>query len=217
APFGQAAPDLWLVGARAGAFAAVGMTGRLAMRLTPQIGTHFFPAAAPPRRSLTAVGPGLLAAAIAMVGLTFTGGFISDNALGYSEGVAAAAILIAIERHLDDKPRQAFAIAFLAALDRPEIWLFWGPYGLWLWWKDPEARRLVISLFVLIPVLWFLPEYWGSGHFLRGVSRAQPPRSNSLAFAKSPFFSELIDAVWPTILLRIKLAAAALVGVVAAL
>ncbi|MGI9184243.1 MAG: hypothetical protein ACR2GZ_04640 [Solirubrobacteraceae bacterium] len=215
APFGQAEPDLWLVVARAGAFASVVMVGRLAMRLTRQIGTHFFTAAAPAERGLAAVGPGLLAAAIAMVGLTFTGGFVSDNALGYSEGLAAAAILIAIERHLDGRPRQAFAIAFLAALDRPEIWFFWGPYGLYLWWKDPGARRLIIGLFVLIPVLWFGPEYWGSGHFLRGATRAQHPRSNSPAFAKCPFCTELVDHAWPTVLLRIKGAAVVLGGVVA--
>ena len=149
-----------------------------------------------------------------MVGLTFTGGFISDNALGYSEGLAAAAILIAIERHLDGHRRQAFAIGFVAALDRPEIWLFWGPYGLYLWWKDPGARRLVLGLFVLIPVLWFLPEYWGSGHFLRGATRAQHPRSNSPAFAKCPFCTELVDHAWPTVLLRIKLAGVVLAGVV---
>ena len=214
--FGKAEPDLWLVVARAGAFAAVAMVFRLSFRLTRQIGSYSTRAPANADR-LTALGPALLAGLIAALGLALSGGYISDNALGYSEGLATALMLIAMERHLDGRPRQAFAVGFLVALDRPEIWLFWGPYGLWLFWRDPEARRLVISLFVLIPVLWFLPEYWGSGHFLRGVSRAQHPRSNSLAFAKSPFFSELIDAAWPTILLRIKLAAAALVGVVAAL
>ena len=120
-----------------------------------------------------------------------------------------AIVLIAVERHLDGHHRQAFAIGFFAALDRPEIWLFWGPYGLWLWWKDPGARKLVIGLFVLIPVLWFLPEYWGSGHFFRGVSRAQHPRSNSPAFAKCPFCTELGDHAWPTVLLRIKVVAIA--------
>jgi hypothetical protein len=65
----------------------------------------------------------------------------------------------------------------------------------------------VAGLFVLIPVLWFLPEYWGSGHFFRGVSRAQHPRSNSPAFAKCPFCTELSAHAWPTVLLRIKVAA----------
>ena len=38
APFGQAEPDMWLVIARAGAFAAVVMTARLSFRLTRLIG-----------------------------------------------------------------------------------------------------------------------------------------------------------------------------------
>lgn len=214
--FGKAEPDLWLVVARAGAFAAVVMVFRLSFRLTRQIGAYFASGAQSAGR-LPAIAPALLAGAIAAVALALSGGYISDNALGYSEGLATALMLVAIERHLDGHRHQAFAVGFFVALDRPEIWLFWGPYGLWLFWRDPEARRLVAALFVLLPILWFLPEYWGSGHFLRGVSRAQHPRSNSLAFAKSPFFSELEDAAWPTILLRIKAAAAVLVTVVAVL
>ena len=213
APFGQAEPDMWLVVARAGAFAAVVMVFRLSFRLTRMIGAYFTRAEGELDRT-TLVGPAVLAGVIAALGLALSGGFISDNALGYSEGLATAIILIALERALDGHPRQAFALGFLAALDRPEIWLFWGPYGLWLFWKDPGARRMIIVLFVLIPILWFLPEYWGSGHFLRGVSRAQKPRSNSLAFAHCPFCSELVDAAWPTILLRIKIAAAILIGAV---
>jgi hypothetical protein len=212
--FGKAQPDLWLVIARAGAFAAVVMVFRLSYRLTRQIGSYFTrPAGAPD--GLVAILPGVLAGAIAALGLALSGGYVSSNALGYSEGLATAVVLIAAERHLSGKPRQAFAVGFLAALDRPEIWLFWGPYGLWLFWRDEGARRLVIGLFVLIPILWFLPEYWGSGHFLRGVNRAQHVRSNSLALAKCPFCSELKDAAWPTILLRIKIAAMALALVVA--
>jgi hypothetical protein len=212
--FGNAEPNLWLVVARAGAVAAVVMVFRLSFRLTRQIGSYFTTARADPGQ-FTRIAPALFAGLIAAAGLALTGGYVSDNALGYSEGLATALMLIALERHLDRSPRQAFAVGFFVALDRPEIWLFWGPYGLWLFWKDPGARKLVVALFALIPVFWFLPEYWGSGHFLRGVNRAQHPRSNSLAFAKSPFFSELEDAAWPTILLRIKIAAALLVGVVA--
>jgi hypothetical protein len=211
--FGNAEPNLWLVIARAGAFAAVVMVFRLSARLTREVGSYFTSELDNPGR-LLAIAPALLAGVIAAVALAMSGGYISDNALGYSEGLATALMLVAVERHLDGRPKQAFAVGFFVALDRPEIWLFWGPYGLWLFWKHADARRLVIALFVLIPICWFLPEYWGSGHFLRGVNRAQHPRSNSLAFAKSPFFSELEDAAWPTILLRLKLAAAVLVAVV---
>jgi hypothetical protein len=210
APFGKATPDLWLTVSRAGAVMAVAMVFRVSVRLIRLLAAGIGAEAA-------ALGPAMLAGGIAALGLAFSGGFISDNALGYSEGLMTALVLIAVDRHLDGERRQAFAIGFFAALDRPEIWLFWGPYGLWLWWRDPGARKLVAALFVLIPVLWFLPEYWGSGHFFRGVNRAQHPRSNSPAFASCPFCSEIIKHAWPTVLLRIKVVAALAVAGAAAL
>jgi hypothetical protein len=206
APFGSAAPDLWLVVARAGAVMAAVMVFRVSARMTLWLGEEL--AGTPLQRWL----PAIFAGAIGAVALVFSAAFIKDNALGYSEGLMTALVLIAIERHLDGHHRQAFAVGFFAALDRPEIWLFWGPYGLWLFWKDPGARKLVAVLFVLIPVLWFLPEYWGSGHFLRGVNRAQNPRSNSPAFASCPFCTEWRNA-WVTVLSRIKIAAG--IGVIA--
>jgi hypothetical protein len=209
--FGKAAPDLWLIVARAGAVMAVVMVFKVAATLTRLLVTRSEGAQAPAGASLTRRGaawaPGVLSGLVAAVTLALSGGFLADNALGYSEGLLTAAVLISVERHLDGRPRQAFAVGFLAALDRPEIWLFWGPYGLWLFWRDPGARKLVFGLFALIPVLWFAPEYWGSGHFLRGVSRAHTPRSNSAAFANCPFCSELVDHAWPTVLLRVKIAA----------
>jgi hypothetical protein len=162
---------------------------------------------------VTAIGPAVLAGLIGAVALTLSasGGFVSSNALGYSEGFAAALLLISIDRHIEGRPRQAFVVGFLVALDRPEIWLFWGPYGLWLFWRDPGARALVAVLFVITPIVWFLPVYLGCGSFSCSVDRAAHPRSNSLAFASDPFVAELKRAAWPTMLLRIKVVAALLV------
>src|ERR1700740_2058990 len=138
--FGNAAPDLWLAVARAGALAAVIMVFRLSFRLTRQVPGLFGEATAATGR-LTAIAPALLAGVIGAVALALSasGGFVSSNTLGYSEGLAAALLLIAIERLLDGEPRQAFIVGFFVALDRPEIWLFWGPLGLWLVWGDPVA------------------------------------------------------------------------------
>jgi len=202
--FGKAAPDLWLVLARAGALVCAAMVFKVAARITAGV----------TGRRLRS-GPVLLAAVIAAGSVVVSRGFISDNALGYSEGLMAALVLIALDRHLDGQRRQAFVVGFFASLDRPELWLAWGPYGLWLFWKDVGARRLVIGLFVLIPILWFLPEYWGSGHFLRGVNRAQHPRSNSPAFAKCPFCTEFVHHAWPTLLLRVKVVAGIAMAVAA--
>jgi hypothetical protein len=216
--FGRAAPDLWLVVARAGALAAVVMVFRLAYRLTLRVGGLFGDADAGLDR-LTTAAPALLAGVIGAVALALSasGGFVSSNALGYSEGFAAALLLISIDRHIDGKPRQAFVVGFLVALDRPEIWLFWGPYGLWLFWRDPGARLLVATLAVITPIVWFVPVYLGCGSFSCSVSRAVHPRSNSLAFASDPFVAELKRAAWPTMLLRIKVVAALLVLAVTAI
>ncbi len=148
--------------------------------------------------------PAMVAAAVAAASLFNSPAFITDNALGYSEGLMAALVLVAIDRHLDGARRQAFVVGFFAALDRPELWLLWGPYGLYLWWQDPGARKLVAGLFLMIPVLWFLPELWGSGHLFRGVTRAHHPRSNSPAFAKCPFCTEFVHHAWPRVMFRVK-------------
>jgi hypothetical protein len=229
--FGQAQPDLWLVIARAGALIACVMAFKLSARIVwwmrmrataggeqgaPRSERARARAAAPAGKleRLLALAPALLAGAIAMAELALSGGFLSASTLGYSEGLMVAAVLIAVERHLDNHRHQAFALGFVAALDRPEIWLFWGPYGLWLMWKDPSSRKLVLGLAVLTLVLWFVPQKLGGGSFTSGVTRAQHPRSNSAAFASCPFCTELVDHAWPQVLWRIK-AAAALAVVVA--
>jgi hypothetical protein len=200
--FGKAQPDVWLVIARAGAVMSVVMVFRLASRLTSDLVAGMSPQAGTSRR-LAIIAP-LLAGLIAAGSLVNSTGFISNNALGYSEGLATALGLMAVDSYLDGAPRRAFAIGFVAALDRPELWFVWGPYGLYLFWRDPGARKLVVALFALIPVLWFLPELWGSGHLLRGVTRAQHPRSNSAAFAKCPVCTVFRKEAWPAVWDRVK-------------
>jgi hypothetical protein len=203
--FGGAAPDLWLVIARAGAVMAVAMSFKIAWRLTRDL------SAPPSVDAREAVGvfarlAPLLAGVIAAGSLLNSRGFISDNALGYSEGLATALVLISVDRYLDGARRQAFVVGFFAALDRPELWVVWVPFGVFLAWRDAGARRLVVALFVLIPVLWFLPELWGSGQLFRNVTRALHPRSNSAAFANCPICTVYKQEAWPQVLNRVKFA-----------
>lgn len=192
APFGDIAPDLWLVVGRAGAFMAVFLAFRLAWRLT---------GGSIPAR--------VIAGVIAAMALFISSQFIRNMTLGNSEGLLVAFTLWAIERHLDGKYRQAFALGFLSALLRPEIWPFLGLYGLWLLLIDRDRRTLVlvVTCGVLIPLLWLLPEYWGSGNFWRAADRAQQPSPNSPAFADFPFW-QVIKNTWPLMLTPVKAAAA---------
>jgi hypothetical protein len=188
--FGEAAPGLWLVIARGGAILAVLLAFRLAARLVGG-------------RGLAAIAAGLVGA----IALLVSSQFIRTMALGNSEGLLVAFALWAVERHLDGRYRQAFVLGFLAALLRPEVWPFLGLYGAWLWLIDRRALWLVVSGFVLVPALWFLPELWGSGNIWRAADRAQQPNPNSPAFARYPFV-KVIQDTWPLVITPVKAAAA---------
>ncbi|MDX6648820.1 MAG: hypothetical protein QOJ97_771 [Solirubrobacteraceae bacterium] len=112
--------------------------------------------------------------------------FVRDAALGNSEALLAALVLWAFERFLDGRRDHALYLGFAAALLRPEAWPFFGLYGLWLWWREPELRWRVALFLAAIPVLWFGPEIWGSGEPLRASSRANNPNPGSAAFADHP-------------------------------
>ncbi|HEX7297767.1 MAG TPA: hypothetical protein VF257_02095 [Solirubrobacteraceae bacterium] len=177
--FGPLAPDLWLFAARAGAIAGVVMVFRVARRLGG------VPAG------------GAAAAAYAIAPWTLRNAW-----LGNSEGLLVALVLAAVDRHLAGRTRHAFLFGVGAALLRPEVWPFLGLYGLWLFWRDPGARKLVAAGFVTLPALWLLPELLGSGDLLRAAHRAHTPRANSAAFADDPagavvrqFASMLTDVV----------------------
>jgi hypothetical protein len=164
------APALWLVVARAGGLLAFAMAFRLAARLA---------------------GP--WAGAIAVVSLLLSDEFIFNFARGNSEGLLVAFVLWAIESHLDGRRSHAFLLGFAAALLRPEVWPFWALYGLWLvyqaWDGSPPWRELALvgGLGAACLLLWFVPEYLGSGDFLRAAERARDPNPDSAAFAASPF------------------------------
>jgi hypothetical protein len=166
----DASPGLWLVVARAGGLLAFAMAYRLGARLA---------------------GPwaGLIAAAA----LLLSDEFVRNFARGNSEGLLVGLVLWAVERHLDGRRMDAFLLGFAAALLRPEVWPFWGLYGLWLiyaaWGSRVPWRTVVVvgGSGALALVLWFVPEYLGSGDWLRAAERARQPNPDSAAFAASPF------------------------------
>ena len=162
--FGDAAPDLWLLISRAGGLLAIAMAYRLGSRLG-----------------------GRPAGVIAALALFLADGYSQTWWRGNSEGVLVAVCLWAVERHLDGRRTDAFLFGFAAALLRPEVWPFFGLYGLYLGWVEPRRRLLVAVVFALNAVLWFAPEYWGSGDWLRAGHRAHQPNPDSAAFADFPF------------------------------
>jgi len=168
--FGSAAPTLWVLVARAGAFYGVLAAFRLGRRLG-----------------------GVPAGAAGAAGLLLAPWYIRNGALGNSEGLQVAFALAAIERHLAGKRRVAFALALGLGMLRPEAWAFVGLYGLWLLWTDRRSIWLVAVGLASLPVLWLAPEKWGSDDWLRAAHRAQQPVGNSAAFSSNPTVEVLRD------------------------
>ncbi|MDQ4049729.1 MAG: hypothetical protein M3131_10190, partial [Actinomycetota bacterium] len=137
---GDAAPELWLWLARAGGLLAVAVAFRLASRLA---------------------GP--WAGAVAAVALLLAENWIRSAAHGYSEGLVAAAVLLAFERHIEGRGRAAWGLMLVAALARPEAWVFLVAYTLYGWRRGTRDPRLVGVALVLVPLLWLGADWWGSG------------------------------------------------------
>jgi hypothetical protein len=170
--FGQdVAPYLWLWVARAGGLFACVMTYRMASRL---IGGRVY---------------GAIAGVCAFAALLSSNKFVRDAALGNSDPMLGGIVLWAFERHLDGRRDHALYLGVIAALMRPEAWPFLGLYGLWLWFTDPHLRKQLVAFAVLVPAVWFLPEWWGSGDPLRAGSRANAPNPGSAAFDDIPAFA----------------------------
>src|SRR3954451_2355460 len=183
-----AAPALWVAVARAGALAALALAFRVARRL----------------------GGGVAGGILAAASLALVTDFLRFAAVGDSEGLLVALLLLGIDLHLSGRTRAALWAGFGAALLRPESWAFVGAYAVWVAWRDPAARKLVAGLALATLALWFGPELWGSGNPWRAGQRAHDPNPNSLAFAEHPAREVVRRAISMT-------PAVALVGLVAAL
>jgi hypothetical protein len=196
APFGDAAPALWLVAARAGGLLSVVLAFRVARRIA---GDPF----------------GWVAGLIAALGVVLLRRYWITVAGGFSEGIGAALLLGAIDAHLRGRTRVAVWLLFGTALLRPESWPIAGAYWLWVWLRHPERRRELVALCVALPIVWFLPELIGSGDLLRGQKRAQLVTADQPSLHEHPFL-EFARRAFEMFFVPIELGAAAAVGFAAA-
>lgn len=175
-PLGHRAADGWLVVARAGALFAVFMAVRLAIRF-----------AAPGRR--------VVAGTVAAASLVLTQEWVRRNGVGDAEGLMVALGLLAIDRHLDGRRGQAFALLVAAGLIRVEMWPFVAAYGGWIAWRAGPRARLALALGALaIPIFWFGGDWLGSGHLTTAAGRALRPVPGSPGVAAHPALAVIGEA-----------------------
>ena len=155
--FGGAAPTLWVITARAGGLLALVGAWRLAARLAGRFGR------------LAA----WIAGVVAVLGVALTQDFVYYMFRGTSEPIVLATAVWSIDRILERRHAQAFLVMVAGGLLRPEWWPFLGAYGLWLWFREPRLRALVVVGFLAQPFFWFVPPWIGSGQPFLAAIHAQ--------------------------------------------
>ena len=153
--FGQAAPTLWMITARAGGILGLAGVFRLSLELTDRAGL--------PRWS------GWVAGIVGCLGLIMTAPNIDGNwphnfFRGTVEPSMIAAWLWAVDAILRRRHLLAYTLVAAEGLMRPEAWLFLFAYGVWLWFTHPRLRVWVVICLVAQPVAWFLPTALSTGH-----------------------------------------------------
>jgi hypothetical protein len=178
APLGGAAPEAWVILARAGMVFAVILAFGLG-------------------RDLAGLAGGVVAAA----GVAFTGDLIGYSAAGAEPGWTIALALGGIAAWRADRPRAALACGVGCALLRVEAWPFLLAFGIVLWRTRPQDRALLVGCAAAIPALWFVPEWLGSGDLLRSGARARMPNPGQPATEAVPALAALREAatlpLWP--------------------
>jgi hypothetical protein len=141
--FGHYQLWLWMVTSLAVSIAGAVFAGRIAFRLTATDSD--------PNRRYAAYA----AAAFAALGYFGISSYWHYMLSAQSDPMIVTLCLGAIDCHLSGRYRWAFSLAALAALGRPEVWLFLGLYSIWAWLKVPSMRWLIVTGLVLVVLLWF--------------------------------------------------------------
>jgi hypothetical protein len=94
-----------------------------------------------------------------------------------SDPMIVALCLGATDCHLAGRERWALWLGVLAGLGRPEVWAILGPYGLWLWIRRPELRRMLLLAALVIVALWFgVPAISSRSPFVAAQNALHSPR-----------------------------------------
>jgi hypothetical protein len=208
APFGGAAPVLWVIVARADALLALLLAFRLARRLAAeaQRRAHSGRTTSEMRPAPAAAVGGLaeaplVAGVLAAVGVALCGAFLGYAAEGLVTGWLLALALAGVEAWRAGRPRAALACAVGCCLLHVEAWPFAAAFGLLAWLRRPRDRMLLAAAAVAVPALWIVPEWIASGDPLRSGARARVPNAGQPALADVPALASLGESarllLWP--------------------
>jgi hypothetical protein len=180
APFGSAAPWLWVLLVRIAVVLAAWLAFGEARRLA---------------------GGSWAAGLLAAAGVLLCGRLLASSAAGAEPALVIALTLGGAAAWREERLRLALACGVACALLRVEAWPFVLAAGVVLWRRRPQDRPLLCVLALLVPAAWLVPELIGSGDLLRSGSRARVPNPGQPALADAPALASLEAAVrlplWP--------------------
>ena len=173
--FGDAAPDLWIVTSRALSLASLVAAGALVRRIA---------------------GPGWAGwagAVLAALAVALMTGAYRAAAMATSEGLLVLCGILAVERHLAGRHRQALLFGVAAGLVRPEPWPLLLVYGLWMLRRREIGFLPLAGLGLGTLAIWFVPDLLATGDPLRSSARAQIPDRTSYSVRPGPVGAALGD------------------------
>ena len=180
APFGSAAPWLWVLLVRVAAVLAAALAYDVGLRLA---------------------GGSRAAGALAAAGVLLCGGLLQFSAAGAEPALVVALALGGAVAWRERRYRIALACGVACALLRVEAWPFLLAAGVVLWVRRPQDRPVLAALALFIPAAWLVPELIGSGDLLRSGARARLPNPGQPALTDAPAAAALEAAVrlplWP--------------------
>jgi hypothetical protein len=157
-PFGGLEVPIWMLLSRAAGFLALAAIARLAWR-----------------------SAGTVAAIIAATSLVSVHLFsVYLMPFGMSEPMLVAFLLWAVDRHLAGRHTAAVVLLVGASLLRVEPWPFLLGDALLTYHRRQVRPAVLAASLLIVPVAWFLPEWWGSGHPLRAGNGSAVPGGPSL-------------------------------------
>jgi hypothetical protein len=170
APTGSLAPYLWLLIARAATLLAIALAFRLGHRLG-----------------------GLGAGVVAAIGLAVSNEFLGYLLIqGMSEPMCTAAVLAAVDNHMESRRRWALGCLIAAGLLRPEVWPFLIAYCAWLAYDKSTWRRVMSAVVAFgVPASWFVIDWFGSRQFFRSAGAATRQSQGGPLLTRQPGLATL--------------------------
>lgn len=171
--FGNHALHLWMVTSVSVSLAGGVFAGRIAYRLTAREGASWWP----PVVAAIVAAAGVLGIQDGSLALPGTMSYFHYVLSAQSDSMIVSVCLAAVDMFLVRRLAWAWWLGVYAGLGRPEVWPFLVIYGVWILWRKPEMRWMVVAGALITAFFWFgIPEITNGKPNVAGQLALKSPR-----------------------------------------